>query len=237
MQENLAASQAKPKLVLFDVNETLLDMSKVKKKVNSVLGTKHGFKIWFGLLLQYSLVDNAVSEYHNFSIIADVALDMAAVKLQTKVRDDDKKKVLQLFTQAPPYGEVKKGLELLKKAGYRLATLTNTPNSTQLLQLNKGDITKYFEATLSVDDIKRYKPALETYSWAAQKLQLPPTEIILVAAHGWDITGAFHVGMQTAFVARKGQELYPLAPPPTFTGENLVEVANAIIKSYGGKGK
>lgn len=237
MQENLAALQAIPKLILFDVNETLLDMSKVKKKVNSALGTRHGFKIWFGLLLQYSLVDNATSQYHNFSIIGEAALDMAAVKLQTKIGADDKKKVEQLFTQAPPYKDVKKGFDLLKKAGYRLATLTNTPNTIQLQQLNKADLTKYFEATLSVDDIKKYKPALETYSWAAKSVGLPASEMIMVAAHGWDITGAFHAGMQTAFVARKGQEMYPLAPAPTFTGENIIAVANAIVKQYAGKRK
>jgi len=48
----------KPSVIIFDVNETLLDMSPLQKKVNTLLGSKRGFRIWFGLLLQYSLVDN-----------------------------------------------------------------------------------------------------------------------------------------------------------------------------------
>ena len=47
----------KPSVIIFDVNETLLDMNDVKKKVNKALNSKRGFKLWFGLLLQYSLVD------------------------------------------------------------------------------------------------------------------------------------------------------------------------------------
>jgi 2-haloacid dehalogenase len=230
-------TQKSAELVLFDVNETLLDMSKVKKKVNSALGSKNGSKIWFGLLLQYSLVDNVTNQYHNFTTIAEAALEMAATKLLTKVDEKDKKSILQEFSQIPPHKDVKKGLELLQKAGYRLATLTNSPASTLLPQLENGDLKKYFETTLSVDDIQKYKPSLETYQWAAKTIGLEHSEIILVAAHGWDITGAACANMQTAFVARKGQELYPLAAAPTYTGKDLVEVAKAIINHYSPGGK
>jgi len=232
MQENAIVKQAIPKLVLFDVNGTLLDTAKVKKEVNNILSSKQGFEIWFGLLLQYSLVDNVTGQYHRFSMIAESALQMAADKLQTTIDDGDKKKVLELFTQMPPYKDVKKGLKLLQKAGYKLATLTNSPNNIQFQQLQKGDLAKYFDAMLSIDYLKKYKPSLDAYKWAAETLHLSLSEIIMVAAHGWDITGAGYAGMQTAFIARQGQEIYPLAPKPTFIGKNLEEVANAIIAAY-----
>ena len=44
-------------IVFFDLKETLLDMTPLKKKINALLGSKKGFRIWFGMLLQYSLVD------------------------------------------------------------------------------------------------------------------------------------------------------------------------------------
>ena len=71
-------------VVLFDVNETLLDMSKLKKKINNLINSKRGFKIWFGLLLQYSLVDNDTNRYHDFAVIADATLDMASKALDVK---------------------------------------------------------------------------------------------------------------------------------------------------------
>jgi len=48
-----ALKAKKPLVILFDVNETLLDMSPLKEKINTVLGNKEGFRIWFGMLLQY----------------------------------------------------------------------------------------------------------------------------------------------------------------------------------------
>lgn len=222
----------KPRFILFDVNETLLDMSKVKKRVNSALGSKRGAQIWFGLLLHYSLVDNCTNQYHNFSEIAQAALDMAATKLETTVTESDKKEVLELMIEMQPYKDVKKGLELLQQAGFRLATLTNSTGKAQQTQLTNGGILSYFDTTLSVDDFKKYKPFLEVYRWAAELLQADPAEIIMVAAHGWDITGAANAGLKTAFVARKGQEIYPLAPSPNIVGKNITDVAKAIIKHY-----
>ncbi len=75
----------------------------------------------------------------------------------------------------------------------------------------------------------KYKPAPETYSWAAKTLNVSTSEVIMVAAHGWDITGALQAGMQAAFIQRKGQSLYPLSPKPQFVGKDLVEVAEGII--------
>lgn len=226
-------SANKPSLILFDVNETLLDMSPVKKKVNSLLGSKLGFRIWFGMLLQYSLVDNLTSQYHDFSTIGYAALDMAAAALEEKPDDEDKLQALSAMEKLPAYKDVEKGLKKLQTAGFRLAVLTNSSASTLQAQLKYSGLGSYFEAALSVDTIKKYKPAQETYHWAAQMLHVVPDEVIMIAAHGWDIAGALKADMQAGFIQRKGQSLYSLAPNPWFAGSDLVEVAESIIKHQG----
>lgn len=158
----------KPLVILFDVNETMLDMTPLKEKVNALMGTKDGFRIWFGMLLQYSLVDNSTGVYHEFPAIADATLDMAAKTLGKKLKEGDKKAALGLIKQLKAYPDVEKGLELLKGAGYRLATLTKSPMQTQTAQLAYAGLTKYFEKTFSIDEVKKYKPALETYQYAAK---------------------------------------------------------------------
>jgi 2-haloacid dehalogenase len=220
----------KPLVILFDVNETLLDMSPLKKKVNEVLGNKEGFRIWFGMLLQYSLVDNSTGSYHEFSAIADATLDMAAKTLGKEIKEQDKKQALALIKQLKAYPDVEKGLSMLKAAGYRLATLTNSASQTQMAQLNHAGLSKYFEQTLSVDEVKKYKPALESYKYAAKALGVNTGEMVMVAAHGWDIAGALAAGMQAGFIERKGQSLYSLSPKPQYTGKDLVEMAKAIIE-------
>jgi len=181
----------KPLVILFDVNETLLDMSPLKEKINTVLGNKEGFRIWFGMLLQYSLVDNSTSSYHEFSAIADATLNMAAKTFGKKIKEQDKKEALGLIKQLKAYPDVEKGLSMLKAAGYRLATLTNSASQTQMAQLNHAGLSKYFEQTLSIDEIKKYKPAHESYQYAAKALGVNTGDMVMVAAHGWDIFWCF----------------------------------------------
>jgi 2-haloacid dehalogenase len=52
---------------------------------------------------------------------------------------------------------------------------------------------------------------------------------MLVAAHGWDTAGAQLAGLQAAFIARPGQQSYPLAPAPTLTGPTLPDIAHQLL--------
>ena len=131
------------------------------------------------------------------------------------------------------YPDVEKELKLLKAAGFRLATLTNLAMPTQVAQLTHAGLAKYFEQMLSIDEVKKYKPAFETYQYAAKKLGVGTENMLMVAAHGWDLAGAMTAGMQTAFIERIGQALYSLEAKPQYTGKDLVVIANAIIKQPG----
>ena len=225
--------KCRPTVILFDVNETLMNMAPLKKAVNSMMGSKRGFRIWFGMLLQYSLVDNSVGVYHNFSKIADAMIDMTAKALDRKVDKKEKEETLSIIKKLPPYKDVKDGLKELKDAGFRLATLTNSPLPVLKAQMEHGELTHYFEALLSIDAVQQYKPAPQTYQYAADTLGVKTSDMILVAAHGWDIAGAMKAGLGAAFVEREGQSLYPLAPLPQIKGKDIKEVAKSIIKKFG----
>ena len=221
----------KSNVILVDVNETLLDMSKLKKALIKAFGNNAAFNQWFGLLLQYSLVDTVTNTYHDFRTIADAALDMTANMLQERsLKSAEKHKLLDLMTELPAHKDVPEGLKLLMDAGYSLVAFTNSTRSVLDQQLRYADIIHYFEQGLSVDDQRRYKPYLGTYHAAARQAGAPdPTTATLLAAHGWDIAGALQAGLKAGFIARKGQTLYPLAAPPTYQGKTLVEVAKQII--------
>ena len=219
-----------PKVVLFDVNETLLDMSKLKLAVTKAFGNRFAFKQWFGLLLQYSLVDTVTGSYHPFNLIAEAALDMAAEKLEEKpLKPARKREIMGLLTELPAHKDIPKGLEILLDSGIRLVAFTNSPRAILDEQLRYAGIIHYFEQGLSIDAGHRYKPHFDTYRTAVQTVGVLPVEAARVAAHGWDVAGALQAGLAAGFIARPGQELYPLAPPPTYSGKTLVEVARQIV--------
>ena len=218
-----------PHTILFDVNETLLNMEPMRVAINSLLGSENSFQQWFGLLLHYSLVDNCTNNHHDFVAIAGAALEMAATINAIKITTAQKTNTLQIIKKLSPHPDVVPGLQLLKQNGYRLATLSNSPLQTSLVQLAFAKIDLYFEAILSVDAVKKYKPSLEPYQYAATILQVATNQIIMVAAHGWDIAGAANAGMKTAFINRPGQSIYPLAELPTYNELDVLSFAKKLL--------
>ena len=67
----------RPKVLFFDVNETLLDLTAMKESVALSLGGRDDLlALWFTTLLHYSLVETAAGQYHNFDVIGAAALRM-----------------------------------------------------------------------------------------------------------------------------------------------------------------
>jgi 2-haloacid dehalogenase len=110
----------------------------------------------------------------------------------------------------PAHPDVPAGLKQLKDAGFRLVTLSNSPHGAQIIQLMHAGIDGFFEKLLSVDLVRRYKPAPQVYHMAAEELWVPTAAICMVSIHVWDNLGAQSVGCPAALIARPGN-----APPPT----------------------
>jgi 2-haloacid dehalogenase len=229
-QSQTSTSVKKPKLLLFDVNETLIDFSSLRSRMNELFKHDAAFEQWFLLMLQFSLVDNVTNQYHNFSEIAKAALQMNQERLGRKLAEEDTKELLQMVRSLPPHPDVEEGLKMLKKADYRLVAFTNSTEEVLKQQMELAGLTDLFDGLRSVDELKRYKPAIDTYREMAKKFGVQPEEAMMIAAHGWDMTGALHAGLQAAFVARKGHALYPLAPKPQLTGDTLVAIAEQLVK-------
>jgi 2-haloacid dehalogenase len=56
-----------------------------------------------------------------------------------------------------------------------------------------------------------------------------PLDLVLVAAHDWDVAGALRAGWKAAFLARPGKVLGSLSQHPDFVGTDLREVVDQIL--------
>ncbi|WP_233254041.1 haloacid dehalogenase type II [Hymenobacter sedentarius] len=225
-----AFAPARPQLLIFDVNETLLDLSKLQQAVNQEFRSAFAFQQWFALLLQYSLVDTVTGHYHDFPAIGAAGFDMLAQALGQSARPAARKQeLLRLLAELPPHPDVIPGLTALQHAGFRMVTLTNSPGPTLQQQMAYAQLTPFFEQLLSIDPQKHYKPHPDTYTAACRQLRVAPADTMLLAAHGWDVAGARHAGLQAAFIARPGQAQYPLAPVPSLVGPTLEAVAKQLL--------
>jgi 2-haloacid dehalogenase len=114
-----------PKLIIFDVNETLLDMAPLKSAINSKLDHPFAFDTWFALLLQYAWVESLSENYRPFGEIGLATLHMAADKLQVNISNDEAKSILGKIRQLPPHPDVIHGFEKLEKLNIPMVALTN----------------------------------------------------------------------------------------------------------------
>ncbi len=220
----------RPEILFFDVNETLLDLTKLKESVGRALnGKEELLPLWFTTMLQYSLVETVGNQYEDFGVIGAATLKMVAANNEIELSLEDAKKAITPITSLEPHPEVKDALGKLKEDGYRLVSLTNSSNSAVEKQFTYAGLLDLFEERLSIEDLGKYKPHVDTYNWAARKMGVKPEEAMLIAAHGWDIAGATWAGWRAAFVSRPGQQQYPLAKSPEIAGPDLKIISEKLI--------
>ncbi len=153
-----------------------------------------------------------MDEYADFGEVGRAALSMVEARRGVTLSATARSLIFDKVQTLPPHPDVRASLERLRDAGFRLATLTNSPPKTVQAQLANADLAGLFEQILSVDPVRKFKPAPETYHYAAEQFGVEPAKIRLVAAHDWDVAGAMRAGCAAAFVARPGMVLNPLFP-------------------------
>lgn len=218
------------RIIVFDVNETLLDVGALAPQFQRVFGNAAVTQEWFSNVVLYSQVATIAGPYVDFGTIARGALDMTATAHGVALAPADRDGILRGLVSLPAHTDVPEGLQRLRAAGFRLVTLTNSAPAAVEQQLKNAGIAGYFERVFSVDAVRRFKPAAEVYQHVAAELQVEPSRLRLVAAHAWDVIGAMRAGCAAAFVARPGRAPFPLGDPPDIVGADLREVSDQIIK-------
>lgn len=217
------------RVLVFDVNETLLDVAALDPVFIRIFGNPAPRREWFTQMLQSAFVSTITHAYRDFGTLGMAAFAIVAERHGATPSDGDRIALRDGMRRLPPHPEVREALEQLRDAGFRLATLTNSTAEVAELQLANAGLRDLFELALSADTVRRLKPAPEPYRMATERLNIPIERMRLIAAHGWDIAGALGAGSTAAFVARPGQALEPSAAPPDITGADLRDVAGRIL--------
>jgi 2-haloacid dehalogenase len=220
-------------LIVFDVNETLLDLETLAPTFERIFGDKLAMRLWFANLILYSASLTLANSYVPFTDIGGAVMKMLADVRGIKLRDADKKELTEKFSTMPPHPEVPAALRKLRGAGFRLFTLTDNLLEVQGRQLEHGGIIDVFERRFSADGVKRHKPAPEAYAYVEKELGAKPSDFCLIACHTWDTLGAVAAGWEAALIKRPWNDLLEVGPQPGLVGDDLDDVADQLIARYG----
>jgi 2-haloacid dehalogenase len=224
----------RPKMLFFDVNETLLDLNAMKTVIGDALGSRPDLlPLWFTTMLQYSVVVTVADQYHHFGEVGAAALLIVARNHGIALSPEAAENAVSSMLSLPPHPDVRPALEELKRAGFRMVTLTNSSQAAVDAQIQNANLGDLFERRLSVEEVQMFKPHGHVYKWAARRMGFGPEECMLVAAHGWDVAGAIWAGWRAAFIARSGAQLFPLAPVPEIVEPSMLSAAKRLMAMEG----
>jgi len=199
----------RPSLVLFDVNETLSDMSVMGQRFADVGAPSQLAVTWFASLLRDGFALTAAGASASFAELGSglLGVQLAGLSLDRGLTAAVEH-IMDGFTSLELHPDVVPGIAALADLGLRLVTLSNGSASVAAGLFERAGIKDRFEQLLSVEDAGVWKPAPGSYRYALDRCEVKASETMLVAVHPWDIDGASRAGLTTAWLNRTGSP-YP----------------------------
>jgi len=216
-------------LIVFDVNETLLDLQTMEPIFERIFGERQSMRLWFANFIMYSAALTVAGCYVPFTGIGAAVMKMLADTRGIKIDDTDNKELTEKFSAMPPHPEVPAALRKLPDAGFRLFTLTDNLLEVQTCQLEHAGIVDLFERRFSADGVKHHKPSRQAYAYVERELGAEPSQFCLIACHTWDTLGAVAAGWQAALIKRIGNDVLGVGPQPQIVGNDRNDVADQLI--------
>jgi 2-haloacid dehalogenase len=213
----------RPELIIFDVNETLSDLSPMSGHFEAVGLPGHEATAWFAGLLRDGFGQTAAGGRPDFA-------ELAKGSLRVRLGGDEEKvqHVMEGFLGLQTHADVAPGIRALRGAGIRLVTLSNGSASVAEGLLGRAGVADQLEALLSVNDAPAWKPDRRAYAYALDATGVDAGEAMLVASHPWDIDGAARAGLRTAWIDRSGTDYPGYASAPEVVASDLGDLARRL---------
>ena len=216
-------------LFIFDVNETMFSLSEIKNRfIESNLNSNLVDK-WFNSTLKEGFANSHNGKFIDFFTVAKNELEKIFLVLK---RNEYKKEIdfiLDGFKKLMIHDDVKKSLELIYDENYKIVTLTNGSKQITESMLKHNNCEKYINRCFSIDELKVWKPNKEIYKFVCSEMNCMPSKAIMIACHGWDISGASTAGLKTGYIQNYESKLSDFYSEPDFFSKNCFSLIQKII--------
>jgi 2-haloacid dehalogenase len=211
-----------PRALVFDAYGTLFDVHSVQARCEALWPGKGAqlSQLWRAKQLEYTWQRSLMGRYAPFSQITDEALLYSCEFLGLKIDENKKQTLMREYHRLALYPDVAGAMKKLNSR--KCAILSNgSPDMLEPLVAQSG---LQFDAVLSVDEVKLYKPAPAVYELAIRKLNTPKEEIAFVSSNCWDALGAKSFGFTVYWINRAGAPVDRLGLQPDSIVKSLDEV-------------
>jgi 2-haloacid dehalogenase len=209
---------------------TLFDRSAPGERLVALGAPPLLLELWFARLLHAAATVTLIDAYRPFPDLATDTLESLLVQHGLDpARAED---VVAELGKLDPYPEAERALARIDGAGLPVVALTNGTEENTLALLGRSGLDRYVERVISTDAVGAFKPHPAIYRHAVEELDAAPAEVVLIAAHGWDVAGARANGLSAVWVSRL-ERRWPLPPPVPPIGADLEDAAERVLQSAG----
>lgn len=219
----------KNQTILFDINETVLNLTLLKPKFMAVFNDESTLNLWFSNLLHTSTVCSLTGNKSAFASLASDALENTAARKGVKLSTEDRDDILSTFANLKPHDDIKPALAKLRANGYKTIAFSNSSSALINKQIDNAGLLDDFDQVISVEETGSFKPDPKVYQYAAKLLSQPIDSLRLVATHDWDTHGALSAGMSAAYINRSGAPYHPQYLKPEVIANDMNEIVEQII--------
>ena len=176
--------------------------------------------MWRTKQLEYTWLRSLMRDFSDFWHVTGDALDYA-LDAHSIVDDTLRGDLMQAYLELKTYDEVVPVLTALKQADIKTAVLSNGATSMlQAANLSAG-IDELLDASISVDEIRVFKPDPAVYELVTSRFSLQPQQVLFQSSNAWDAAGAAAFGFRVLWVNRFGQRPERLPARPDFEASDL----------------
>jgi 2-haloacid dehalogenase len=189
--------------------------------------------LWRQKQLEYSFRRGLMRCYEDFDACTQRALSFAAKTYKVELSDAAQRQLLTDYLSLPVFPDVLPALEALKALGCRLLAFSNGVENSLRTLLGKAGVLSSFEAMVSVDDIKTFKPNPDVYEYLVDRGGCSREETWLVSSNPFDVIGAKAAHLRAAWVKRSSEAVFdPWEFEPDIVISDLLELATRL-ESHG----
>jgi len=217
-------------MFVFDAYGTLLDVDAAAREAASEPGMDALKENWLSLArgwrerqLRYSWLCSMMGRYDDFWDITTRALDATLEDHGLSSDQQIRNRLLSLYSALTAYDDVPQVLAELKAAGHRLAVLSNASPKMLQTAMDAAGLTTWFDALISVDVLKCYKPTPAVYRLVTKRFTCTPGDVTFFSSNNWDVSGAGAFGFKTIWVNRGGAAWDKLPGYPDKIVRSLIE--------------
>jgi len=199
----------------FDAYGTLFDVHAAIARHRAAAGAEADrfSEIWRTKQLEYSWTLTLAAHYADFWTLTERALDYAFARVPSVDRAL-RPQLLEAYLKLDAFAEARAALEQLKTRGARLAVLSNGTPQMLAAVVEAAGFATLFDAVLSVDAVRMFKPRPEVYRLVTERMAVEPAAVAFVSSNRWDVMGAVAFGFKAFWVNRSGQpDEYADFPP------------------------